>query len=182
MDQFAFAAAPQILRQPLAATVNQGASINLSVLASGSPTLGYQWQQNGNPVGGNNSFLTMSNVGRAQNGIYCVTVTNAGGAVVSSNAVVHVNVPQLLGMPVLLPDGSLQLTSSDVNGGALSPSDLPSFEAQASTDLVIWVNPARRVEPHKRDAAAAGQRLKLHRTLLSHRRTLKPALHKMPRR
>jgi hypothetical protein len=31
------------------------------------------------------------------------------------------------------------LTSTDANGGLLSPSDLPNFEAQASMDLVNWV-------------------------------------------
>ena len=81
----------------------------------------------------------MNNVARAQNGIYCVTVTNAGGAVVSSNAVVKVLVPQLLGTPTLLPNGTLIFTSTDANGGLLSPSDLANFQAQASTDLVNWV-------------------------------------------
>lgn len=140
VDQFSFASAPMILRQPANVTANYGATINLAVLATGSPTPGYQWQQNGVPVGGNSPSLTLNNACRAQDGVYSVTVTNAGGAVVSSNAVVHVNVPQLLGTPKLLPDGSLQLTSTDVNGGGtLSPSDLPNFEAQASTDLVNWV-------------------------------------------
>ena len=81
----------------------------------------------------------MSNVGRAQNGTYFVTVTNSYGSAVSSNAVLKVLVPQLLGSPMILPDGSFQLTSADANGGLLSPSDLPNFAAQASTDLVNWV-------------------------------------------
>jgi hypothetical protein len=141
VDQFTFVAAPQIVFQPANITANQGATVYLFVRATGSPTLGYQWGHNGNPVGGNSPTLTLSNVGRAQDGIYFVTVTNGGGAAVSSNAVVQVNVPQLLGTPTLLPNGSLQFTSSDVgsSGGTLSPSDLPNFQAQVSTDLVNWV-------------------------------------------
>jgi hypothetical protein len=81
----------------------------------------------------------LSNVGRAQNGIYFVTVTNAGGTTVSSNAVLKVLVPQLLASPQLLPNGTFQLLSTDANGGLLSLSDLANFEAQASTDLVNWV-------------------------------------------
>jgi hypothetical protein len=104
--------------------------------------LGYQWRQNGNLIGGSGSYLYLNNVGRAQNGTYTVTVTSPllpGLNAVSSNAVLKVLVPQLLGVPAVLPDGSFQLTSADANGGLLSPSDLANFEAQASTDLVNWV-------------------------------------------
>ncbi len=139
VDQFAFIAAPQILGQPASVTANQGATINLSVFATGAPTMGYQWQQNGNPVGANSPVLTLNSVGRAQDGVYSVIITNGGGAVVSSNALVYVSVPQMLGVPKLMPDGTLQISSSDINGGPLSPSDLPNFEAQASSDLVNWV-------------------------------------------
>jgi hypothetical protein len=66
-------------------------------------------------------------------------VSNAGGTAYGTNVTLKVLVPQRLGSPVLLPDGSLQLTSSDVNGGTLSLSDLANFEAQASTDLMNWV-------------------------------------------
>ncbi len=141
VDQFAFVPnAPVILLQPQPAiqTVNLGAQVALSVSASGAPLLKYQWRQNGNVVGGNSPVLTLSSVGRAQNGTYSVTVTNAGGSTISSNAVLKVLVPQLLGSPKLLPNGSFQFASTDANGGLLSPSDLANFEAQASTNLVNW--------------------------------------------
>jgi hypothetical protein len=139
VDQFAFIPVPVILTQPANVTANYGATVNLSVRATGVTNLGYLWQQNGNRVGGNSSLLTLANAARAQDGTYFVTVTNAGGAAVSSNAVVYVNVPQVLGTPALLPNGSLQFTSCDVGGGTLPPSDLPNFTAQASTDLLNWV-------------------------------------------
>ena len=138
MDQVAFASAPIINLQPAGLVANLGQSVSLHVVASGTPQLGYQWRQNGANIGGNSSTLSLNNVARAQNGAYSVIVTNAGGVAVSSNALVIVKVPQMLGTPVLLPDGSLQFTSTDANGGALTADNLPNFEAQATTDLVNW--------------------------------------------
>jgi hypothetical protein len=82
--------------------------------------------------------MTLSNVGRGQNGTYFVTVTGAGGSVTSSVVSLKVLVPQLLGSPLLLPDGSFQLTSTDANGGLLTAADLANFEAQTSTNLLNW--------------------------------------------
>jgi alpha-tubulin suppressor-like RCC1 family protein len=142
VDQFAVAIdAPVILVQPQPAvqTINLGTNVSLTVTASGAPQMKFQWRQNGNLVGGNSSTLALNNVSRAQSGTYFVTVTNAGGSVISSNVVVQVLVPQILGSPVLLPDGTLQLTSTDANGGLLSPANLANFEAQASTNMIDWV-------------------------------------------
>jgi len=140
VDQFAFLPDPPVItNQPASQTVNMGATAFLTVTAGGAPQLKYQWRQNGNVIGGNSPTLVLSDMGRAQNGTYFVTVTNSGGTTVSSNAVLKVLVPQLLASPTLLPNGSFQLTSTDANGGTLSPSDLANFEAQASTDLVNWV-------------------------------------------
>ena len=140
VDQFAFISDPPVItNQPASQTVNMGATVFLTVTAGGAPQLKYQWRQNGNIVGGNSPTLVLGNVGRAQNGTYFVTVTNSGGSTVSSNAVLKVLVPQLLGTPTLSPSGTLQFTSTDANGGLLSPSALANFEAQASTNLVDWV-------------------------------------------
>ncbi len=144
VDQLAFIAAPKILTQPLSQTVNMGSNVMFSVAAT-SPSggrLSYQWFHDGISLANYpTAVLTWSNVGRAQDGNYWVVVTDlsGGGSAVSSNAVLKVLVPQHLGAPVLLPDGSLQLTSTDADGGTLSPSDLPNFTAQASADLVNWV-------------------------------------------
>jgi hypothetical protein len=142
VDQFAFApSGPTITVQPVSQVVNMGTNVTFTVAALGS-NLRYQWWHNGTllanyPV----PTLTWNNVGRAQDGNYWATVTDltTGRSTVSSNAVLKVLVPQLLGSPKLLPDGSFLLTSTDANGGLLSPSDLANFEAQASTNLVNWV-------------------------------------------
>ena len=148
VDQFAFIPdGPLITLQPVSQTVNMGTNVTFLVTAIGPGNnypqfLRYQWYQNGNPIGFNSPLLTLNNVGRSQNGTYFVTVTNItipNNITVSSNAVLKVLVPQLLGSPMLLPNGSFQLISTDANGGLLSPSDLANFEAQASTNLLNWV-------------------------------------------
>jgi alpha-tubulin suppressor-like RCC1 family protein len=142
VDQFAFIPDPPVITvqpQPAGQIVNMGTNIVLNVTAAGAPPLRYLWKQNGNLLGGNGSALTLNSVGRAQNGIYFVTVTNAGGSVTSSVVSLKVLVPQLLGSPVLSPGGTFILNSADANGGLLSPADLANFEAQGSADLVNWV-------------------------------------------
>ncbi|MGA2243795.1 MAG: immunoglobulin domain-containing protein [Verrucomicrobiota bacterium] len=130
---------PVILVQPASQTVNYGANVQFGVVAVGSPAPAYTWWWNGtNQVGGNSPTLTLAGAARAQDGLYAVTVTNAAGGVRSSNVVLEVLVPQLLGAPMLLPNGTLQLTSSDLGGGTLLPSELPSFEVQVSSNLVNW--------------------------------------------
>ena len=139
VDQVSYAVAPLITQQPASITANYGDTIYLSVWATGSAPLGYQWTKNGRPFG-NSAGLTLGNVGRWDEGIYNVTVTNAAGLAVSSNALVQVIVPQRLGTPTLSPDGSLQLISLDAGGITviLTAADLTNFEAQASTDLMNW--------------------------------------------
>ena len=128
-----------IVSQPSSLTTNLGASVVLTVTALGQAELNYQWWHNGAPVGSNSPVLPLANIVRAQAGVYYVTVTNGTGSAISSNAIVKVLVPQILGKPTLLPNGSLQLTSTDVGGGTLTDADLANFEAQASTNLVNWV-------------------------------------------
>jgi hypothetical protein len=141
VDQVAYTTnAPAITVQPLGKTVNAGSNVQFTVTAIGAGTLSYQWRQNGTTVvGGNSSTLTLNSVGRAQRGAYSVRVTNPGGTTVSSNAVLFVLVPQLFGVPTVLPDGAVLFISGDVDGGSIPPSDLAAFEAQASTNLLNWV-------------------------------------------
>jgi alpha-tubulin suppressor-like RCC1 family protein len=140
VDQFAFVAAPIITKQPGGVVANLGNTVSLSVIATGAAPMSYQWFRNGSPINGAiSSTYTKLNVARAQDGTYSVIVTNLGGVAISSNAVLMVHVPQLLGSPTLLPNGTFQLTSTDVNGGLLTAANLTNFSAQASTDLVNWV-------------------------------------------
>lgn len=74
----------QITTQPVAATVNRGESAELSVTASGSAVVAYQWYQGlggdtSNPVGTNSSNLTTPPVFTASG--FWVRVSNGGSSV-----------------------------------------------------------------------------------------------------
>lgn len=131
---------PVITTQPVSKTVEMGTNVTFFVGVSGTGPVGFQWRKNEtNLSGGNGSSLILNNVGRAQRGIYSVIVSNAGGSVTSSNAVLNVLVPQQLSAPTLMPDGTFQFSSTDADGGLLSAADLANLELQASDDLTNWV-------------------------------------------
>jgi alpha-tubulin suppressor-like RCC1 family protein len=141
VDQFAFVPDPPVITlQPVSQVVNMGANVTFRVTATGYPPFTFRWFANGTNTVGSSSVLTLSNVGRAQNATYSAVVSNIGGGTFSSPALLKVLVPQLLGSPQRLPDGSFLLSSTDANGGLLSPSDLANLEARASTNFVDWVN------------------------------------------
>jgi alpha-tubulin suppressor-like RCC1 family protein len=139
VDQFSFIADPPVITvQPVSRTVNMGSTVLFNVTVTGATPWTYLWRQNGTNTVGGSSTLTLTGVGRSRNGSYAVTVSNPGGSTLSSNATLKVLVPQKLGVPVLLPDGTLQLSSGDADGGLLSASDLANFDAWASTNLTDW--------------------------------------------
>lgn len=86
------ALAPQITRQPQSQTVNYNDSISLSVSATGSPDLRYQWRKDGVSLGANatSSYFYLYNATPANSGIYTVVITNPAGSVVSSSATITV--------------------------------------------------------------------------------------------
>ena len=83
---------PAITSQSQNQTVTNGASVTLSVSASGTPPLAYQWQftptsdigvQGTNLTGEVSSNLTLAGVTFAQAGFYAAVVTNAAGSTIS---------------------------------------------------------------------------------------------------
>jgi hypothetical protein len=142
VDQLSFTPiAPSILTQPASTNVIGGHIARLTVLATGTPPLNYQWLKGSNALpGATGSSLTLLSVTRSNSGTYSVMVTNVAGSTNSSDAILKVHVPQLLSAPVLQPDHTIVFNSSDLDGGALSPSDLGNFQVQASSNLVDWVS------------------------------------------
>ncbi|MDB6123148.1 MAG: Immunoglobulin I-set domain protein [Pedosphaera sp.] len=95
-------APPVIVTQPQSATVSAGNSVSLSVTASGSTSLNYQWSLNGTSLSGaTKSSLVFSNAQPANSGVYAVTISNSGGSVTSSNATLAVtsNPPVIFAQP-----------------------------------------------------------------------------------
>jgi uncharacterized repeat protein (TIGR01451 family) len=93
-------AAPAITAQPASQAANAGTNVTFQVAAGGTAPLAYQWIFNGtNLAGAINAALTLTNVQWAEAGTYTVLVTNAYGSVLSSNAVLTVLDPWILGQP-----------------------------------------------------------------------------------
>jgi hypothetical protein len=82
---------PMITRQPANATVYEGGTTNLSVIASGTPPFSYTWYLLQNVIeGATNSTLVFSNISLGQSRDYSVAVTNAFGGLVSDIATLTV--------------------------------------------------------------------------------------------
>ncbi|HUS35093.1 MAG TPA: immunoglobulin domain-containing protein, partial [Verrucomicrobiae bacterium] len=93
---------PAITAQPQAITVNVGAAINLSVTASGTAPLSYQWLKGGvNISGATGPTLSIAAANANDAGNYSVRVSNAAGSVTSSSvAVTVVSPPAITTQPV----------------------------------------------------------------------------------
>ncbi len=107
------AGAPVITTSPQSQTVNVGANVTFSVVASGNPTLTYQWRRNGtNLAGAIGVSLSLNNVQAGDTGSYTVVVSNGAGNATSAPATLTVNTP---GTP---PSISAQPQSVTVTAGA----------------------------------------------------------------
>lgn len=92
-------AAPQIGTQPLPASVTVPLAASFSVVATGTPAPGYQWQQSSNGggsytdiVGGTSSSYTTPATALADNGkLFRVQVSNSNGNVLSTSVLLTVN-------------------------------------------------------------------------------------------
>lgn len=94
---------PSLTTQPLILTVPAGTNVTLTVTASGSPTLRYQWRFNGAALGGKTqSSLSLLNLQSSNSGSYDVVVTNSFGMVTSTPAILSVNpsAPVIVTQPV----------------------------------------------------------------------------------
>jgi formylglycine-generating enzyme required for sulfatase activity len=115
--------APGITAQPVGGALNPGASKILSVTATGTAPLGYQWRLNGSAIaGGTASAYTLSNASETNAGSYDVVVTNVVGSVFSNTAVVTLNAPpSLLMQPDSLAVNPGKAASFSVQAGGTAP-------------------------------------------------------------
>jgi hypothetical protein len=79
---------PVIIQQPLDQTVLGGTTVTFTVAATGAGTPTYQWLKNGLPLEGEtgDSFTTVAPAGLTH---LSVDVTNAGGTVISDDAILN---------------------------------------------------------------------------------------------
>jgi phospholipase/lecithinase/hemolysin len=82
---------PKILKQPASQAALAGRTVRFRILAAGTAPLRYQWFFDAEALpGATNALLTLLHTQTNQAGTYSVTVTNAGGSITSSNAVLSV--------------------------------------------------------------------------------------------
>jgi glucose/arabinose dehydrogenase len=93
---FTASQAPSIGTHPASQTVAAGQPATFSVVASGTPTLSYQWQKNGANIGGaTSSSYTLAPAALADNGAkFRVVVTNSFGSATSNEATLTVTANQ----------------------------------------------------------------------------------------
>jgi hypothetical protein len=88
------AVAPFFVSEPVSSIVTEGQNITFSATVAGTPPFTYQWQfQTKNIASATNSSLTLTNVQFNQGGNYSLIVSNAGGSITSSNALLTVSFP-----------------------------------------------------------------------------------------
>ncbi|MGD0743650.1 MAG: immunoglobulin domain-containing protein [Verrucomicrobiota bacterium] len=94
---------PAIIVQPTNQTVTATSNVTFVVTATGTTPLSYQWQVDGTNLvdgaqisGSISNVLTISGAQPTNGGIYTVTVTNNGGSVISSNAILTVAASPLI--------------------------------------------------------------------------------------
>ncbi len=84
--------APTITQQPMGTNVLAGRQFALSVTASGTAPMSYQWTfESRNISGATGSALVITNAQAANEGVYSVSVQNVAGSAVSSSVLVRVD-------------------------------------------------------------------------------------------
>jgi len=120
-----------ITSQPQSTSVGAGSPVTLSVGATGTPPLSYQWYQNGTAiVGAVSASYTIGSVQPSNTGNYTVTVTDASGSVNSAAAALVV--------AGALP-GHLSNLSGRTTAGTGSQTLIAGFTVSGSGSLPLLV-------------------------------------------
>src|ERR1039458_7092512 len=94
---------------------------DFSVVAGGTPPLGYQWFFGTNGIlGATNSALQLTNVQPWQAGVYTVVVTNGYGATTSAPAVLGVFPPVIFPLGIVVTNSEAALRAAIVGGGTVT--------------------------------------------------------------
>jgi hypothetical protein len=109
------AVSPAITGQPVSQVFSVGDSATFYVTAVGAPPLTYQWRMNGDDISrATNSSLPLKNIQTNQTGSYSVVVKNKYGSIISSNAILDVDIPPTIDVSpqseLILPGGNATLS------------------------------------------------------------------------
>ncbi len=136
--------APTITTGPSSVAQCEGTSVTLSVDASSSIALAYQWRKDGLPIAGAASdTLTLGSVTGADAGNYDVTVSNSCGSITSPTAAVTVlTAATITGQPsdavvCLGQDATLTVAASGADGYQWRKDGAPIVGATATSLTVV---------------------------------------------
>jgi outer membrane protein assembly factor BamB/subtilisin family serine protease len=145
--------------QPASQTVAAGSPFTLSVVASGSGGLTYQWSLNGAAIAGAvGSTYSVASASSANSGLYTVTVTSASGSVTSSAATITVSAsaPPSTGRIV-----NLSARANVGTGGSILIAGF-AIEGTGSKDVVLrGVGPTLGTAPYNVAGVLAAPQLTL---------------------
>jgi len=115
---------PFITLAPQSQSTTVGSNVNLSVIASGTLPLSYQWRKVGIPLAGQtSSTLSLLNVTTGDAANYDVVVTNVAGSVTSAPpATLTVNVPPFITSP---PVSQTVVLGTNVNLNVIAGGTMP---------------------------------------------------------
>jgi hypothetical protein len=133
---------PIITGQPQGQAVLVGATVVLSVGATGTLPLSYQWRHDSNPIpGATNAALVLTNVQMSDVGSYTVVVRNVYGSVTTFPASITISMPPVI---VSHPQGTNVLVGASVsfNVSALGTPPLRFQWRFNNADLLNATNPS----------------------------------------
>ena len=134
---------PVVTSQPASQTAVAGATITLSVTASGSSPLTYQWRREGtNLTGATSASLVLNAAQPGDSGYYSVVVTNPNGTTTSTTATINV-----------LPVGAApnRVLTLDGNGDFVTIPSAADLQDPYSLTFEGWFYPianAANTNPH----------------------------------
>ncbi len=131
--------APAIQTQPISKTVPLGNQTSFTVVASGSPTLTYQWFKDGAEIpGANSATYTIPSVGNGDAGTYYVVVTNSLGSAQSNNATLAIGVePTIVTEPSDATGNQGASITLTVSATGTSPLSYQWYRASGTTFVAI---------------------------------------------
>ncbi len=124
---------PFVVSQPLSQSVKIGKSATLSVSATGSPPLSYQWKFNGTDItNATSTNLVVANVQPDKAGAYSVVVSNFLSSAISTSAILTLAAPSAPRLSAIWTpsEGVIQLLLNSDPGVA--------FTIETSTNMVEW--------------------------------------------
>lgn len=112
---------PQITQQPSNIVKCVGNSVSITLVATGSTPLSYQWYKDGTPYGGNSSILDFLSLTETDEGVYYCNVSNGEGNVDSYSFTIAVanGIPTINSITTdndLVCIGTSNLFESDITG------------------------------------------------------------------